>query len=193
MPAMDRRPKPDMAGLACERLQSRGGSGTRSGGLNSTVPWVVPVEQGATLCALNTSGNPRAEAAARLGGRYDVRVLEPSPPAVNEEPWFADDPVNAANGPAGLPIVSPVPGGDLLWAELAEGDLQHWCRERWLIPGRLAPAPATLAGTRLALHRLAEHVISPARRAANGKIGLRYTRGGFGTPFFGEDVQVRVF
>jgi hypothetical protein len=46
--------------------------------------------------------------------------------------------------------------------------------------------------TRLALHRLAEQVISPARERANGKIGLRFTRGGFGTPFFGEDVQLRV-
>jgi hypothetical protein len=35
-------------------------------------------------------------------------------------------------------------------------------------------------------------VISPARRKANGKIGLRYTRSGFGTPFFGDDLQLRV-
>jgi hypothetical protein len=56
----------------------------------------------------------------------------------------------------------------------------------------LRPIPAELVPTRLALHRLAEHVISPARRKANGKIGLRYTRGGFGTPFFGADLQVRV-
>jgi hypothetical protein len=34
--------------------------------------------------------------------------------------------------------------------------------------------------------------MAPARRRANGKIGLRYTRGGFGTPFFGEDIQLRV-
>src|SRR5439155_13281874 len=27
---------------------------------------------------------------------------------------------------------------------------------------------------------------------ANGKIGLRYTRGGVGTPFFGRDVQLRI-
>ncbi len=39
---------------------------------------------------------------------------------------------------------------------------------------------------------VAEHVISPTRKRANGKIGLRYTWGGFGTPFFGNDVQIRV-
>ena len=33
------------------------------------------------------------EAAERIGGRYDVRVLEPSPPGVDEPPFFADDPV----------------------------------------------------------------------------------------------------
>jgi hypothetical protein len=52
--------------------------------------------------------------------------------------------------------------------------------------------PGALTETRLALHRLAEEVVSPARARANGKIGLRYTRGGFGTPFFGADVQLRV-
>ncbi len=31
-----------------------------------------------------------------------------------------------------------------------------------------------------------------ARREVNGKIGLRWTLGGFGTPFFGDDEQVRV-
>jgi hypothetical protein len=138
------------------------------------------------------ANNPRGEANAKLGGRYDARVLEPSPPAVTEGPWFSDDPVGERSG-GGLPVVSPVPGGDLLWSEVVDGAaLEQWCRERWLIPGWLAAAPASLAHTRTALHRLAEHVISPARREVNGKIGLRYTRGGFGTPFFGQDVQVRV-
>jgi hypothetical protein len=35
-------------------------------------------------------------------------------------------------------------------------------------------------------------VLAPARHRVNGKIGLRYTRGGFGTPYFGADEQVRV-
>jgi hypothetical protein len=34
--------------------------------------------------------------------------------------------------------------------------------------------------------------MSPARRRANGKIGLRWTLGGIGTPFFGSDEQVRL-
>lgn len=45
--------------------------------------------------------------------------------------------------------------------------------------------------TREVLHRLAFYVLSPARRSVNGKIALRYTHRGFGTPFFGADRQVR--
>jgi hypothetical protein len=52
--------------------------------------------------------------------------------------------------------------------------------------------PPHFAATREALHRVAEDVMKPAREAANGKFGLRYTRGGFGTPFFGDDRQLRV-
>jgi hypothetical protein len=139
--------------------------------------------------------NPRAEAYERLGGEYEVRVLEPSPPAVDSEPWFADDPVEPGEVPSGRRLVSPIGNGDLRWEELAAGDaeLAPWCEERWLGPyRRLAPAPVRLVETRLALHRLTEHVVSPARRHANGKIALRYTHGGFGTPFFNDDVQIRV-
>ncbi len=52
-----------------------------------------------------------------------------------------------------------------------------------------------IAATRLALHRLAVYVISPARRAHTGRIGLRATNDGFGTPAFVADgvaTQVRV-
>lgn len=139
--------------------------------------------------------NPRAEAHERLGGRYEVRVLEPSPPAVADPPWFADDPVAVDGAAPGRTLVSPIGNGDLRWEELARGDeeLGAWCAARWLGPyRRLGPAPDSLEQTRLSLHRLAERVISPARRRANGKIGLRYTRNGFGTSFFGTDVQVRV-
>jgi hypothetical protein len=139
--------------------------------------------------------NPGAEAFERLDGRYETRVLEPSPPAVAEGPWFADDPVARGEVPAGRRFVSPVPTGGVSWEELAADDegLREWCAERWLAGfRRLRPAPATLVDTRLGLHRVAEQVISPARRHANTKIALRYTRGGFGTPFFGDDVQVRV-
>jgi hypothetical protein len=95
----------------------------------------------------------------------------------------------------GRQLVSPVGNGDLRWEELASTDteLAGWCAERWLGPyRRLGPVPPRLTETRVALHRLAEQVISPARRRVNGKIGLRYTRGGFGTPFFGNDVQIPV-
>jgi hypothetical protein len=142
--------------------------------------------------------NSRAEARERLAGRYEVRVLEPSPPAVTEGPWFADDPVAREPQRAGTELVSPVGTGDLRWERVADGNdaLGGWCAERWLGPyRRLGPVPPGLVATRLSLHRLAEQVIAPARRHANGKFGLRYTRGGFGTPFFaaaGVDVQVRV-
>ncbi len=139
--------------------------------------------------------NAQAQARERLAGRYEVRVLEPSPPAVTEGPWFADDPVARSDVPAGRQLVSPVSTGDLTWDELAEQDaeLAAWCAERWLgAYRRLAAAPTTLVETRLALHALTEHVLSPARAKANGKIALRFTRGGFGTPFFGDDIQLRV-
>ena len=120
-------------------------------------------------------------------------MLEPSPPAVHEEPWFADDPV--FRGDFEGEVVSPVTSGDVLWRDLAADDpsLSEWCCERWLAAfKRLPPAPPELVATRVALHRLAERVISPVRQRANGKIGLRWTLGGFGTPFFGADAQVRV-
>jgi hypothetical protein len=145
--------------------------------------------------------NPRREAYDRLGGAYDTRVLEPSPPAVIVGPWFADDPVASDDRPArGLPVVTPVTGGDTTWDALCahDADLARWCSERWLGAWRpLPPVPdrARLVESRRGWHALAEHVLSPARHAANGKIGLRYTRGGFGTPFFvgaAGDEQVRV-
>lgn len=139
--------------------------------------------------------NPRREAATAVGERHDVRVLEPSPPAVNEPPWYADDPVARGEPRDKRRVVAPVPTGDLLWVEVADSDpaLAEFCRERWLGPWkRLAPLPPGFAETRQALHRVAEDVMKPAREAATGKFGLRYTRGGFGTPFFGDDRQLRV-
>jgi hypothetical protein len=122
-------------------------------------------------------------------------VLEPSPPAVDEPPWFADDPVARA-GDDGRPVVAPVATGDLLWADLARDDpeLAAWCAPRWLADHpRLTAPPVGFAATRDALHVVGEQVLSPARaQARGGKIGLRWTLGGFGTPFFGDDVQLRV-
>ena len=141
--------------------------------------------------------NPRAEAEDKLGGDYEARVLEPSPPAVTEPP-YADDPVDPGEVPEGRQLVTPVHGrGHLTWDEIAqmEPDLADWCAARWLGAWkRLEPLPGTYAETRIALHQIAEGVVSPARKPDN-EIALRYTRGGFGTPFFEEDgidCQVRV-
>ncbi len=48
---------------------------------------------------------------------------------------------------------------------------------------------ANLVATRTALHAVAEHVLSMARYAATGRIGLRSSAGGFATPPFGEPAQ----
>jgi hypothetical protein len=125
--------------------------------------------------------NARREAEDLVGGELDPRVLEPSPPAVTDGPWYADD---------------PTAGGNVDWHEWLRTHPEHgdWLADRWLAGHRRLPAaPGTIVETRLALHRLAVYVVSPARqRAANGKMGLRWTLGGFGTPFFGVDEQVRV-
>lgn len=139
--------------------------------------------------------NARREASERIDHAYDTRVLEPSPPAVADDPWFADDPVARGEVAAGRQVVSPVATGHLRWDDLRAGDpaLAEWCADRWLGAWRrLEAAPAGLAAARRSLHGLAEDVLKPARERVNGKIGLRYTYRGFGTPFFGEDRQVRV-
>jgi hypothetical protein len=141
--------------------------------------------------------NPRGEAEDKLGGDYEARVLEPSPPSVSEPP-FADDPVDPGEVPEGRELVSPVHNrGDLTWDDIAreDPDLAPWCADRWLGAWKqLEPLPASFAETRVALHKIAEAVVAPARMPAT-EIALRYTRGGFGTPFFeqdGADCQVRV-
>jgi hypothetical protein len=141
--------------------------------------------------------NPRAEAEDKLGGDYEARVLEPSPPAMTDPP-YADDPVEPGEVPEGRELVSPVHNsGDHTWDEIAAQDpeLAPWCAERWLGAWkRLEPLPATFVETRIALHKVAEAVVAPARKPEN-EISLRYTRGGFGTPFFeegGADCQVRI-
>jgi hypothetical protein len=141
--------------------------------------------------------NPRAEAEDMLGGDYEARVLEPSPPAVTDPP-YTDDPVAPDEVPEGRELVTPVHNrGDLTWDEIAqqEPDLAPWCAERWLGAWkRLEPLPPNVAETRISLHKIAEAVVAPARKPEN-EISLRYTRGGYGTPFFregGADCQVRV-
>ncbi|MBV9412354.1 MAG: hypothetical protein JO148_12210 [Acidimicrobiia bacterium] len=120
------------------------------------------------------SRNALAEARAVAGP--DAWVLEPSRPAVLEGPFFADDPVAA---------------GDLDWTAWVgeDGAKAAWAADRWLAAWRpLGAAPPGL----LALHRIAFYVVAPARKRVNTKFGLRWTLGGFGTPFFGEDEQVLV-
>ena len=111
---------------------------------------------------------------------------------MQEGPWFADDPVAPGGASA---VVSPVLSGEVLSQGFVADDpgLAQFCAERWLAAWpRLEPLPPGFAGTRASLHRVAERVMKPARERANGKFGLRYTRAGFGTPFYGADEQLRV-
>ena len=124
--------------------------------------------------------NALDEARQLVGEGLEPRVLEPSPPAVVDGVWFADD---------------PTAGGNVDWRQWVDRHPEHlaWARERWLAAfGRVGQAPPAYNDTRLAFHRLAVYVISPARQRANGKMALRWTLGGIGTPFFGADEQVRI-
>ncbi len=127
-------------------------------------------------------------------------MLEPAPPATVDPPWFADDPVTVPPRPARA-VVSPVSNGDVTWDALAgeHPELRGWCADRWLGAWRhLDPVDdlAAFESTRRAWHTLGEHVLAPVRHRACGKIGLRFTRGGVGTPFVhgaaGVDEQVRI-
>jgi len=60
--------------------------------------------------------DPRAEAQRVAGDRFDARVLEPSPPAVLDGEWFADDPPAVGTAATGRPVLAPVPGtGPVTW------------------------------------------------------------------------------
>lgn len=140
-----------------------------------------------------TARNPRAEAEALIG--RPARVLEPSPPAVAEEPFFADDPTALDGDPD---AVTPTSAGTTTWTDLvaaagADSAVAAFARDRWLAAWpALEPVPDGYGVGREAAHRLAYAVVAEARRRAHGKFGLRYTAGGFGTPFFGDDEQVRI-
>lgn len=138
--------------------------------------------------------DPASEAAAAVGDGYEVRVIEPSPPAVAEGPFWADDPSDPTPREA-IPVVTPHSGGDLTWNDLIaqRPDLADFAADRWLGSRRPLPAlPADYTSALFDFHRLAFSVVAEARYRSNGKFGLRYVRGGFGTPFFGDDAQVRV-
>ncbi|MGF1597151.1 MAG: hypothetical protein ACFCVK_09515 [Acidimicrobiales bacterium] len=140
--------------------------------------------------------DPRLEARAVVGPDLEPAVLEPSPPAVTIGPWFADDPI--AGTDPDRPLLLPAGHGATdapNWTTWLAAHPEHtdWAAERWLAgPRRLPPTPAALVPTRRSLHRLAAYVIAPARHAVTGKFGLRWSLGGFGTPFFGDDRQLRV-
>jgi hypothetical protein len=138
--------------------------------------------------------NPRREAQEVAGDAVEARVLEPSPPAVVDGDLFADDPV-ALDGSDGRPVLAPVAAADLTWDQWLRERPERapWAAARWLGAWRrLPPLPPGYAETRQALHRLVVYVASPARQRANTKMALRWTFGGLGTPFFGDDEQVRV-
>jgi hypothetical protein len=136
--------------------------------------------------------HPRLDAQAVCGDdSLWACVLEPSPPAWHEEP-FADDP---AVPPPGVRSLTSTTAGDGTWDALVarRPDVAEFAAQHWLGAWRPLPAPPPqFAAARDALHRVAFYVLSGARRAVNGRIGLRWTSGGFGTPFFGDDMQVRV-
>lgn len=168
-----------------------------------------------------TPNNPRHEAnqlvEQKLGEGYQALVLEPSPPASTEPPWFADDPARVSHGSSqtSRKIISPTSGATITsgsslgddsttWNELCQGQLAEdtefceFARSRWLgAYARLADLPANYEKRRIDAHRLAFGVISEVRRRAQGaKFGLRYVQGGYGTPFFvdsqSRSCQVRV-
>ena len=139
--------------------------------------------------------DPQREAHERLDGKYEVRVLEPSPPAVDRAPWYADDPTARGSVPQGTRLVGPTSSADITWDEMCRktANLREWCADRWLGGWRrISSPPPGFHATRDALHVLAEHVLAPARYLSTGRIGLRYTYRGFGTPFFGADEQLRI-
>lgn len=137
--------------------------------------------------------HPAAEAAALVGADFSTHVLEPSPPAVHDEPFFADDPATVDG--SDRPTLTPTSGGDRTWDDLIaeRPELATFASDRWLgARPRLPAVPAGYVASRNAYHRLAYSVMAEARRIATTKFGLRYTRAGFGTPFFGDDEQIRV-
>ncbi len=147
--------------------------------------------------------NPRAEAQALLPDGYVAAVLEPSPPASLDEAYWADDPTRPADLAEVAPgqmLVAPTSGGDISWDDLARSrfvdspETRQFIAERWLGDwGQLPRLPQDYVEQRIHAHWLAFGVVSEARRlSAGAKIGLRWVAGGFGTPFYGDDEQVRV-
>ncbi|MGZ5382497.1 MAG: hypothetical protein ACXW15_01700 [Acidimicrobiia bacterium] len=137
--------------------------------------------------------NPQDEATALLPPGHEARVLEPSPPADTDPNWFADDPTDPAGGMG--TIITPILGEGTTWTELADADpdLAAYAADHWVGSyRRLEELPAGFGAGRDALHQIAFFAVAPKRYVETGKLALRYTYRGFGTPFFGKDEQVRV-
>jgi len=143
---------------------------------------------------LTVHRHPAREAATRVRPDWEVRVLEPSPPAVDDGDFYADDPAALGTADPATTVV-PRSEGTITWIEASadDPDVTAFARARWLGPwNRLGPVPNSYAESRADFHRLAYAVVAATRHGVNGKFGLRFTAGGFGTPFFGDDRQVRV-
>lgn len=130
-----------------------------------------------------------------LGEGFVARVLEPSPPAL-DNPRRTDDPTRRGEVPPGVKVVSPVAAtGDLTWDEVVaeRPHLAGWVARRWLGgPLRLPRVPGGWSARLADYNRLAFYVVSKARKQLTGRGALRFALGGFGTPFFGDDEQLRV-
>lgn len=139
--------------------------------------------------------NPRVDAQELLQDGYEARVLEPSLPAVNDGDYKADDPTALDDRDPNLMVVTPTSAGDVTWDELSRqhARLSDFASSHWLGAwSRLPALPDQYISTVASLGQLAFFVIAPARFAVQEKLGLRYTHGGFGTPFYGNDRQVRM-
>lgn len=137
--------------------------------------------------------DPRAGATSLLPTGHEARVLEPSPPANRDPDWLADDPTDPS-GATG-PVVTPIVGEGVTWDEitLIHPELEVYAHDHWLTRGRrLQVLPPGYEETRRSLHQIAFFAVAPKRHQVTGKLGLRYTHRGFGTPFFGDDEQVRM-
>ncbi|MEX1124226.1 MAG: hypothetical protein WEE53_01050 [Acidimicrobiia bacterium] len=137
--------------------------------------------------------NPKAEATSLLPTGHEARVLEPSPPANTDPAWYADDPTDPTGAKG--EIVTPIRGEGISWDEISHHnpELGGYASDHWLgSHRRLELLPPGYETTRRSLHQVAFFAIAPKRHAATGKLGLRYTHRGFGTPFFGDDEQVRI-
>lgn len=137
--------------------------------------------------------NPRAEATDLLPGGHVARILEPSPPVNTDPQWYADDPTDP--GETAETIVTPIEGEGVSWDEIVaeHPEIAAYATDHWLgNHRRLEMLPDGFDTTRQALHQIAFFAVAPKRYAETGKMGLRYTHRGYGTPFFGDDEQVRV-